>query len=200
MSWQSTQILEKMFLHFSISGVMAKIILENSRRNFTRWPYTSQFTDEVTAECLLPATTAVEYSLDNWAGGSFLRVVFEADTYKSMQNTILDAHIWHFVRSIFWSIRTIGKYPIRDAKQDLGYTYGQDRHNRWLWSENTCCHTMSDPEMVTDNEDVELLMHILYITLILYYWNTMDGELTKFIPRVDGSKITIRMAIGETHV
>jgi len=48
----------------------------------------SHFTDKVTAECLLLATTAAKHSLDNWAGGSFLRVVFEADKYNSMQNTV----------------------------------------------------------------------------------------------------------------
>jgi len=79
-----------MFLHRSLSGMMAKTVFENSTRNFMRRPYTSHFTDEVTAECLLLATTAVKHSLDNWAGGSFLRVVFEADTYKSMQITVLD--------------------------------------------------------------------------------------------------------------
>ena len=82
-----------MFLHRSLSGVMAKTFFENSKRNFTRWPNTSYFTDEVTAEYLLLATTAVKHSLDNWAGGSFLRVVFEADTYKGMQNSVLNTHI-----------------------------------------------------------------------------------------------------------
>jgi hypothetical protein len=53
----------------------------------------SHFTDEVTAECLLLATTALKHSSDNWAGGSFLRVVFEADTYKGMQNSVLDTRI-----------------------------------------------------------------------------------------------------------
>jgi hypothetical protein len=51
------------------------------------------FTDEVTVGWLLLATTAVKHSLDNWAGGSFLRVVFEADTYQSIQNTVLDTRI-----------------------------------------------------------------------------------------------------------
>jgi len=60
--------------------MMAKTFFENSKRKFTRRPYTFHLTDEVTAECLLPATTAVKHSLDNWAGGSFLRVVFEAET------------------------------------------------------------------------------------------------------------------------
>ena len=50
-------------------------------------------TDEVTAECLLHATPAVKHSLNNWAGGSFLRVVFDVDTYKCMQNTVLDSRI-----------------------------------------------------------------------------------------------------------
>jgi len=82
-----------MFLHRSLSGMTAKIFFENSKRIFTRRPYMSHFTDEVTAECLLLATTAVKHFLDNWAGGSFLGVVFKAVTYKSMQNTILDTRI-----------------------------------------------------------------------------------------------------------
>jgi hypothetical protein len=82
-----------MFLHHSLSGVMAKTFFENSKRNFTRQSYSSHFTDEVTPECLLLAATAVKHSLDNWAGGSFLRVVFEADTYKGMQNSVLDTRI-----------------------------------------------------------------------------------------------------------
>jgi hypothetical protein len=82
-----------MFLHRSLSGVMATTFFENSKRNFTPRPYTSHFTDEVTAECLLLATTVVKHSLDNWAGGSFLHVVFEVDTFKSMQNTVLDTRI-----------------------------------------------------------------------------------------------------------
>jgi len=43
-------------------------------------------------------------------------------------------------------------------------------------------------------------MYIVYISLIVYYWSTIDGELTKFIPRINGSKIRIRIAIGETHL
>jgi hypothetical protein len=35
---------------------------------------------------------------------------------------------------------------------------------------------------------------------MMLYWNTIDGKLTNFIPRVNGSKIMIGMAIGETHV
>ena len=60
--------------------------------------------------------------------------------------------------------------------------------------------TRWDPETVIDDEDVQLLMYIVYIRLMVYYWNTIDGKLTNFIPPVNGSKITIRMAIGETHV
>jgi len=63
-------------------------------------PYTSHFTDEVTAECLLLATTAVKHSLDNWAGGSVTRMVLEADTHTSMQNTVLDTRISHYSRYI----------------------------------------------------------------------------------------------------
>jgi len=69
-----------MFLHHSLLGVMAKTLLKNSKHNFTRLPYMSHFTDEVTADSLSLATTAVKHSLDNWAGGSFLHVVFEEDT------------------------------------------------------------------------------------------------------------------------
>jgi len=47
---------------------MAKTFFENSKRNFSRQPYTSHFTDEITAEYLLVATTAVKRLLDNWAG------------------------------------------------------------------------------------------------------------------------------------
>jgi hypothetical protein len=82
-----------MFLHRSLSGVMAKTFFENPKRDFPRRPYTSHFTDEVTPECLLLAATAVKHSLDNWAGGSFLRMVFEAVTYKGMQNSVLDTRI-----------------------------------------------------------------------------------------------------------
>jgi hypothetical protein len=35
--------------------------------------------------------------------------------------------------------------------------------------------------------------------MIVFCWNTIDGKLTNFIPRVNGSKITIRIAIGEPH-
>ena len=69
-----------MFLNRYLLGLMAKTVFENSIHNFTQWPYVSHFTDEVTAECLSPATTAVKHSLDNWAGGSFHHVVFEVDT------------------------------------------------------------------------------------------------------------------------
>jgi hypothetical protein len=84
---------KKMFLHRSLSGMMEKTFFENSKRNCTRWPYTLHFTDAVTPECVLLATTAVKHSFDNGAGGSFLRAVFEADTYMSMQNTVLDTRI-----------------------------------------------------------------------------------------------------------
>jgi hypothetical protein len=72
---------------------MAKTFFENSKRKLTQRPYTSHITDEVTAECLLLGITAGKNSLNNWDGGSFLRVVFDADTYWSMQNSILDIHI-----------------------------------------------------------------------------------------------------------
>jgi hypothetical protein len=43
-------------------------------------------------------------------------------------------------------------------------------------------------------------MYIVYISLMVYYWNTIDGKLTNFISRVNGSEIMIRMAISATHV
>ena len=43
-------------------------------------------------------------------------------------------------------------------------------------------------------------MYIVYISLMVYYWNTIDGKLTEFIPPLNGSKIAIRMAISQTHV
>jgi len=82
-----------MFLHHSLSGVMVKPFFKIIKLTFPRRPYTSHFTAEVTAECLLLATTAVKDSFDNWAGGSSLRVVFEVDTDQSLQNTILDTRI-----------------------------------------------------------------------------------------------------------
>jgi len=80
-------------VHRSQSGVMAKTVFKNSKRNSSRWPYTSHFTDEVTPECLFLAATAVKHSLDNWAGGSFLCVTFEVYTYKGMENSILNTQI-----------------------------------------------------------------------------------------------------------
>jgi len=56
------------------------------------------------------------------------------------------------------------------------------------------------PETVIDAENVSLLMFIVYISLMVYYWNTIDAKLTKFIPSVNVSIILIRRAIGETHV
>jgi hypothetical protein len=55
------------------------------------------------------------------------------------------------------------------------------------------------PEM-TMNENMLMLMHMDYISLMVYYWNRIDGKLPNFIPCVNVSKITIRMAIGETLV
>jgi len=55
---------------------------------------------EVTAVCMWLFTTAVQHSLDIWAGGNFLSVVLEVNTYKSMKNTVLDTCIWHFSRYI----------------------------------------------------------------------------------------------------
>jgi hypothetical protein len=43
-------------------------------------------------------------------------------------------------------------------------------------------------------------MYIVYISVIVYYCNTIDGNLTNVIPRMNGSNITISMAIGKTHI
>jgi hypothetical protein len=43
-------------------------------------------------------------------------------------------------------------------------------------------------------------MYIVHICVVVYYWHTMDGKVTTFIPSVNGSKITIRIVISETHV
>jgi hypothetical protein len=43
-------------------------------------------------------------------------------------------------------------------------------------------------------------MTLVYISLMVYYWNTIDGQLTKFIPHVYDSKLTMTMAISATHV
>jgi len=53
----------------------------------------SHLANEVTPECLLLAATAVNHSLHNRAGGSFLCMEFEANMYKGMQNMILDTYI-----------------------------------------------------------------------------------------------------------
>jgi len=60
--------------------------------------------------------------------------------------------------------------------------------------------TQWDPETAINGEDMELLIYIIYISLMVYYRNTIGGKLTNFIPCINGSKITIRMAIGETHI
>jgi hypothetical protein len=65
---------------------------------------------------------------------------------------------------------------------------------------NAPAATWWDPQTAINGEDMELLMYLLCISLMVYYWNTVDGKLTNFIPHINGSKITIRMAIGEIHI
>jgi len=177
MSWQSPFIPKMMFLHRSQWGMLATTLFENSMHIFTRRPYTSHFTDEVTAECSLLAPTVVKHSLDIWAGGRVLHMVFEPDIYKIMQNTILDTHIWHFSRFIQWSIRTAGKYPTRNTKKDLHYTYWQDRHNHWLWSKSTCCHTVGFGEGNRKWGHVAAHVYSIYLfegLLLEYNWWKTD--------------------------
>jgi len=57
-----------------------------------------------------------------------------------------------------------------------------------------------DLGMVIDDEDMLLLRYIVYISLIVYCINTIDGKLTNVFPDIKGSKIMIRIAIGKTHV
>jgi hypothetical protein len=71
-----------MFVHRSLSVIMAKTFFDHGPRNLTRRPYTNHFTQELTHSCLLLAATAVKHSLDNWAAGGFLRILFDVDTYK----------------------------------------------------------------------------------------------------------------------
>jgi hypothetical protein len=70
--------------------VLAKTIIENSKHNLTPQPYMSHFADKVTPEYLLHVKSAMKHSLDNWAGGRFLCMTIEGDTYKGMQNSVLD--------------------------------------------------------------------------------------------------------------
>jgi len=43
-------------------------------------------------------------------------------------------------------------------------------------------------------------MYIVYTSLLVQYWKTIDGTLTNFIPSANGFKNMIRLAIGETVV
>ena len=65
--------------------------------------------------------------------------------------------------------------------------------------QKTLADTRCNPETVPNDEDVQLLMYIVYLSLMVHYWNTIDGKLNKFIPRMNGSKIKVRMAIIEPH-
>ena len=71
-----------LFLHQSLSVIMAKTFFDHGPRNFTRRLYTNHFTQELTHSCLLLTATTVKHSLDNWAAVGFLYVLFEADTYE----------------------------------------------------------------------------------------------------------------------
>jgi hypothetical protein len=60
--------------------------------------------------------------------------------------------------------------------------------------------TRLDPETGMDDDDVLLLMYIVYIRFMIYYWNTIGGKFNNFSPRVNGFKIRIPIAISATHV
>jgi hypothetical protein len=51
-----------------------------------------------------------------------------------------------------------------------------------------------DTEMVINSENSQLLMFSLYLSSIVYHWNTIDRKLTKFISHVNHFNIMIRLA------
>lgn len=57
-----------------------------------------------------------------------------------------------------------------------------------------------DQVTVINNEDVVLQLYILYLSLMIHYQNIIDGTLIKFILCISGSKIIIKLPMGETHV
>lgn len=60
-----------------------KTIFEIWQHGLIQLPYTYQFTDVVTSECLLLATTEVQYVLDNWADCSVNRVELLAESVSN---------------------------------------------------------------------------------------------------------------------
>jgi hypothetical protein len=93
----------------------------------------------------------------------------------------------------------MGKYPTRDTKKH--FPIHMDRIDTINCQDHKApAVTWWDPETVMDDEYMLLFMNIVYIRLMVYYWNTIDEKLTIFISRVKGSKFTIRMAFGKTHV
>ena len=75
---------------------MAETTFVNLKLDFMGLPYRSYYANEMTAQCVLLATTAGKHSFGNEAGDSFLHVAFEADPYRSTQNTMLDKHTQYY--------------------------------------------------------------------------------------------------------
>jgi len=74
----------QMLLCLSHLSVMVKTSTENFNHIVIEPPSSSHFIEEMTAECLLLAPTAVQHSLNYWAGGRFVYMIFEVNTYKSI--------------------------------------------------------------------------------------------------------------------
>jgi len=54
--------------------------------------------------------------------------------------------------------------------------------------------------MVINDNDVQLLITMVYISLTVFHLNTINEKQTTFITWVNCTKIMVRMATGETHV
>jgi len=68
------------------------------------------------------------------------------------------------------------------------------------WDRKVPDVTQCDPGIGIDDEDIQLLMYTVYISLMVYNCNTINGKLTRLIPCGKGSKLMSRMAIGEAHI
>jgi len=62
--------------------------------NYMQRPFISHFTNEMAPQWLVLAAMAVKHLLDHWAGVGFLHMTFDADTHPSMQNSVMETHIW----------------------------------------------------------------------------------------------------------
>jgi len=195
MIWQSTQGLKEMSVHFSHSGIMANFVIKNSMCPFTSWLYMSHFTNMVSPEFILISSTAVKYSSDNCAYSSF-------STYHVQ---LINARVGHTPCWTDISDPSMGTYcdlfkwweHIATEMPNKVLVIHFDKFNpinRCHWQVPPGTHW--DQEMVIKDCDMQLLMYIVHITLMAYYWNSSNSKLKKFIPHINCSKITIRIAIS----